>query len=59
MSKLIKSLTEEIERTCQILLEDRDVETNRLLSFKRGLECILDATRRIQEENSREQLEKK
>jgi len=57
MSKLIKSLTEEIERTGQILMEDREIETNRLLAFKKGLECILDANRRIQEENSREQSE--
>jgi len=58
MSKLIKSLAEEIERTCRILLEDREIETNRLLAFKKGLECVLCSCRRIQEENSREQLEK-
>lgn len=58
MSKLIGSLTEEIERICEILLEDRELNTNRLLAFKKGLECILERCKSIQEENDRNQGER-
>jgi len=59
MSLLIRSLTEDIDRTCEILLEDPDLLLNRFLAFKKGLESILELSKAIREENEKNQAEEK